>query len=321
MISTSALTAHLPRHRVSLAIPDTRGWGMALAFATALISGVAVFLNASAVKTVADPAVFTTLKNGVAAVVLLGAMLATVRPERVAAIDRRTGLWVVVVGAIGGSVPFVLFFTGLAAATAPSAAFIHKTMFLWVALLAVPFLGERLGWAQVAALALLLVGQGLILPPTGMGWGGGETLIAAATLLWAVEVVLAKHLLVSVPPLVMGTARMGFGLVILVGYLIASGRTGAIGAIGPAGWGWILVTGLLLAGYVATWFGALQRAPATLVTAILVVGAGVTGGLGVLANGTVPAMGPALGYVLIGLAVAGAVAASSRRRRVPIAVS
>ena len=50
------------------------------------------------------------------------------------------------IGVIGGSVPFILFFNGLAMASAPSAAFIHKTLFVWVVLLAVPFLGERLGW-------------------------------------------------------------------------------------------------------------------------------------------------------------------------------
>ena len=58
--------------------------------------------------------------------------------------------------------PFILFFTGLAQASAPSAAFIHKTLFVWVALLAVPFLGERLGWLQLAALGVLLAGQALV---------------------------------------------------------------------------------------------------------------------------------------------------------------
>jgi len=57
---------------------------------------------------------------------------------------------------VGGSLPFLLFFTGLSLASAPSAAFIHKTLFIWVAFLAVPFLGERLGWAQICALGVLL---------------------------------------------------------------------------------------------------------------------------------------------------------------------
>ena len=50
------------------------------------------------------------------------------------------------IGVIGGSVPFVLFFEGLARASSPQAAFLHKTLVLWVALLAVVVLGERLQW-------------------------------------------------------------------------------------------------------------------------------------------------------------------------------
>ena len=104
----------------------------------------------------------------------------------------------VAIALIGGSIPFILFFSGLALATAPTAAFIQKTLFIWVAFMAVPLLGERLGLVQVIAMAGLLAGLLLIAPPLGMGWGIGETMIAAATLLWAVEVVVAKRLLVGV---------------------------------------------------------------------------------------------------------------------------
>lgn len=38
----------------------------------------------------------------------------------------------------------------------------------------------------------------------------------------------------------------------------------------------MLLTGVILAGYVSTWFAALSRAPAVDVTAVLVVGAVVT---------------------------------------------
>ena len=48
-------------------IPLTTGWGVALAFGVAFISGVSVFINSYAVKQVPDAAVYTTLKNGVAA--------------------------------------------------------------------------------------------------------------------------------------------------------------------------------------------------------------------------------------------------------------
>ena len=117
--------------------------------------------------------------------------MAVVGPAEVRAVSARDRARPVI-GTLGGGVAFLLFFSGLAMASAPSAAFIHKTMFLWVALMAGLFLGERLGWAPIAALGLLLFGQVLVLPPLGITWGTGENLIAIATGLWAVEVVLAS---------------------------------------------------------------------------------------------------------------------------------
>ena len=120
--------------------------------------------------------------------------------------------------------PFVLFFTGLAAASAPTAAFIQKTLFVWVAFLAVPFLGETLGLASVAALALLLAGQALVLPPLGIVWGTGEVLILAATLLLGGRDVLVRRLLGSVGSQLVATLRMTLGVVILVATSSSPGR-------------------------------------------------------------------------------------------------
>src|SRR6185503_13492953 len=152
-----------------------------------------------AVKQLPDAAVYTTLKNAVAALILIVAAIGLGAARDIVTIERRHWPAVLAVGVIGGSVPFILFFTGLAQATAPSAAFIQKTLFLWVAALAVPFLGERLGPAIVLGLVVLLVGQALVLPPTALGWGVGETMILAATILWAIETVLVRRLLASIP--------------------------------------------------------------------------------------------------------------------------
>jgi drug/metabolite transporter (DMT)-like permease len=295
-------------------IPTTLRWGVLLALATAAISGVSIFANGLAVKQLPDPALYTTLKNGIAAVLLIGLAAATVRPASIRAIPRRSWGWLLLIGAIGGSIPFVLFFTGLAQASAPSAAFIHKTLFIWVALLAVPFLGERLGLAQLGALAVLLVGQALILTPAGVTWGTGETLIAIATLLWAAETIVARRVLASVPSAVVAAARLGLGLVVLVGYLAVTGGLAGITALQPAQWGWVLLTGLFLGAYVATWFGALQRAPASLVTAILVLGAPVTAGIQALWTGKVPAEPVLVGQALVLLAGAALVLVTLRRR-------
>jgi drug/metabolite transporter (DMT)-like permease len=219
------------------------------------------------------------------------------------------------VGLIGGSLAFLLFFEGLARASSTHAAFIHKTLVVWVALLALPLLGERLRTAHVAAVALLV--GGLVILDDGLAGfavGRGELLILAATLLWSVEIVLVKRLLTGIAPATVAVARMGLGVVALLAWVAISGKWTVLAGLDARGWGWAVLTGVVLAAYVATWFTALSLAPAIDVTAILVVGAVVTAVLSTVVKGTpVPALDVA-GLVLVtaGAAVAGLAAARAR---------
>lgn len=262
-------------------VPSTRRAGVSLAAVTACVSGVAVFTNGYGVRRWSDPTAYTTAKNLVAAVILGVAFAAMSgdRPRGASFVPRdvsaRAGM--VVIAVIGGSVPFVLFFEGLARASSSDTAFIHKTLVLWVLLLAVPLLRERIGPLHVAAIALLLAGQALLgggMPDLAVG--SGEMMVLAATGLWAVETVVVKRLLVSVPPLTLGVARLAGGVVVLLAWLVVQGDLGAMTAAGASAWGWALLTGAFLATYVASWFAALARAQAVDVTAVLVVGALVT---------------------------------------------
>jgi drug/metabolite transporter (DMT)-like permease len=286
---------------------DSVGIGLGLAVLTALVSGVSVFLNATAVRSVGDPVLFTTLKNGVAAALLiaLAVVLVPRLPGRVRGASRATLAGLAVLGVIGGSIPFVLFFTGLAQASAPAAAVIHKTLFVWVALLAVVVLRERLGGLQIAALGVLLAGQLLIQPPDGVRWTSGESLIAIATALWAFEVVVAKRLLATIASPIAAAARMGIGLVLLVVYGLVTGALDGVARLGVEQWAWVVGTGILLTAYVTTWYAALQRAPATAVTAVLTLGAPITAALQLASSGQLPAPAAAIGYA--GTLVAGLV--------------
>lgn len=298
----------------SIRPPSTLRRGVLLAFGTAAISGLSVYVNAYGVKLVADASVYTTAKNGVAAVLLVGLALALGAHRQVPSLAGRQWLGLLAVALVGGSIPFVLFFSGLALATAPAAAFIHKTLFVWVALLAVPLLGERLGLVPIGALAVLLLGQVLMTPPTGFGWGVGETMIAGATLLWSVEVIVAKRLLAGISAPLLAASRMGPGVVILLGYLAVTGRLGGLATIPADALVWILATGLLLAGYVATWYGALRLAPATTVTSVLVAGAVGTGVVSALTGSIVPDPRVVAGYLVVIAAVA-LIAGSALRSR------
>lgn len=286
----------------------TRRAGVLLALATAGLSGVAVCLNASGVRAFGDATVYTTAKNVVAALVL-AAVVALARPlgaRLTRPTSRRQWAGLLAVGVIGGSLPFVLFFEGLARATSTQAAFLHKTLVLWVALLAIVLLRERLGIWHWVAIALLVVGQAGLAGGVTTALGGGEGMIMAATLLWAVEVTVAKRLLHTLSSWTLGCARMGLGSVTLVAWVVVRGDGAALVTLSAQQWQWVLLTGAILAGYVGTWFAALARAQAVDVTAVLVLAAPVTAVLDAVANGR--AIAPQAGWLAL-LLVGGATVA------------
>lgn len=264
-----------------------RRTGILLALVTALVSGVSVFVNSYGVTAFGNATAFTTAKNTVAAGILLlvvagggrfGARLT--RPR-----DARQWWALGLIGVIGGSVPFVLFFEGLARSTSPQAAFLHKTLVLWVAVLAVLVLGERLQWGHWLAIGLLVVGQIGLAGGTPAGFGAPELMILAATLLWAVEVVVAKRLLDTLSSWTVGVARMTLGSVVLLTWVALQGNVSLLLSMTAEQAGWVLLTGALLAAYVATWFAALQRAQAIDVTAVLVLAAPLTAVLNTVVHG------------------------------------
>ena len=295
----------------------TRRTGLLLAFGTACISGVAVFLNSYGVKAFGSASTYTTAKNVVAALVLIllvGAMAAR-RPGTVLTRPSQPRQWagLGVVGVFGGAVAFLLFFEGLARASSTDAAFLHKTLLVWVALLALPLLGERLGALHVVAIALLVVGQiGLAGGVTTL-FGQGQLMVLGATLVWAGEVVVAKKLLADLSSWTVGLTRMGVGSVVLVAWTLLRGQGAALTALTGTQWMWVLLTGVILAGYVSTWFAALSRAPAVDVTAVLVVGAVITALLAAVVKGA--PLVPQLGWVILVLAGAALVALPGSRRR------
>ena len=296
----------------------TRLSGPAIASITAVVSGFAIFLNGYGVRSWGDAGVgatpYTTAKNLIAAVALIAVAIAAMRrrstPDSLTA-SQKTRL--LAVGIVGGAVPFVLFFEGLARASSVQAAFIHKTLVVWVALLAVPLLGERLSGLHLAAIGLLVGGEAVMTGVDSITVGAGEMMILGATLLWAIEVVIAKTLLRDLTSPVVGAARMGIGAVVLVVWSLASGGLGGLAGLPASAWAWVALTGVTLTAYVTTWYLALSKAQAIDVTAVLVLGALVTAGLRAgLAGAAVPA--PA-GAVLLALGGVAALAAMRQPAR------
>jgi drug/metabolite transporter (DMT)-like permease len=298
--------------------PDTqRSKGITVAVGAAVISGFAVFVNGLAVRRFDDATVYTTAKNLIAGAVLMIALVATTTvssSRRPAAVPRSAWPALAVIALVGGAVPFVLFFEGLTRATSTNAAFIHKTLVIWVAIGAGVLLKERVTAVHIGAIALLIVGH--LMLTGGLGgatFGTAELLVLGATLCWACEVVIVKHTLATVPYQSAAVARMVGGSALLVGWLAIRGDLAALGGFDLSQWAWLAATGATLAAFVGSWYRALALAPAIDVTAVLVLGAVITGLLNSGFRG-VPLTVDSYGYVLI---VLGAVGVAAQALRTP----
>lgn len=310
----SASVDNVRTERAATTMAGAGRWPLWPAAAAALVSGVAVFVNGLAVRNFGDATVYTTGKNLWAGVLLAVALVAMPAPaaRRAAPIARSTWPWLVLVAVIGGAVPFVLFFEGLAVATSTDAAFIHKTLVVWVAVGAAIVLRERLRPAHLVAIALLVVGHVVVSGGVSLaGVGRGEALILVATLLWALEVLVVKRLLVTVPARYLAVVRMLGGSAVLLGWLVARGELGALAGLTLGQWWWIALTGTTLAAFVSLWYRALAAAPAVDVTAVLVAGAIVTAILNTGFRG-VPVTVDAVGYLAVLAGVIVVVASSAR---------
>lgn len=244
--------------------------GIQLALITAVISGFSIFISQIFVSKM-DPVVFTTLKNILVAVVLSILVFSRKTVKRnFSKLSRNDWYKLFAIGIIGGSIPFALFFTGLATVTAPGAAIIHKTLFIWIAFFAIFFLKEKLTVLQMIGYVLILWGALWISGANRLLiWGRGEYMILGATILWAIENVIAKRTLTNVSSEVVSWARMTIGSVILLGIVVTTGKTQTLMNLSGTQIQSTVVGAVLLTGYVLSWYKALTYAPATLVSVVL----------------------------------------------------
>ena len=246
------------------------GTAAILALAAAFISGVSIFVNKFAISVMKDPILFATLKNSLVAVFIIGVVLVFRRWNEIRSLTKRQWFKLFAIGIVGGALPLALFFTGLAQTSAVNGAMIHKTLFLWVAFLAIPFLKEKMVWQQWVGIVAVFIGNLFIGGFTGFKFNMGEAMIFAATILWAVENIIAKKALIDISSVTVSAARMVIGSILLIGYIALFGSFAPVFTLTSSQWGWIVLTGVFLAGYVMAWYAALSRAPATFVATLLV---------------------------------------------------
>jgi drug/metabolite transporter (DMT)-like permease len=249
--------------------------GLSLVLITAVISGVSIYINKFGVS-FSDPNIFTFLKNVVVSLILTGMVLAFGNIKEILQLNLKKCLLLASIGLIGGSIPFLLFFKGLSLTSASQGSFIHKTMFIYVAIFAFIFLRERINKYFLAGAIFLMIGNLLVLKKIAFIPNAGDLYILAATLFWAGENVLSKYAMREIKADVVAWGRMFLGSIFILLYLIAIGQASKITSINLTQAGWVLITAVFLFGYVFTWYRGLAKIPATVATVILLLGSPVT---------------------------------------------
>lgn len=249
--------------------------GYLLVLTTALISGVSIFINKYGIS-VFNPYIFTFLKNFLVAVFLSAFLFVFWDFSSFKGLKKKHWLILLAIGLVGGGIPFLLFFKGLSLTSAAGASFIQKTMFVWIFVLASVFLKEKITKKFIFAGFLLIAGNLALLRISDINFDKGSFLILAATILWAVENVMSKYILKEISPRIVMWARMFFGSIFIFAFLFFTHQAPIITKINPEQIGWVLVAGVILLGYVVTWYSGLKYIKVTEAAIILMLGSPIT---------------------------------------------
>lgn len=249
--------------------------GYFLVFLTALISGFAIFINKFGVSVV-NPNIYTFLRVLFVAIFLTGLLVFLKDWQTLKNLTKKQWLLLITIGLVGGSIPFLLFFKGLSLTNAAQGSFIHKTMFIWVAFLATLFLRERVDKKFLLGGLFLFLGSLILLKKLPHSLNQGDLLVFLATLLWAAENTISKYVLRNLKGRIVAWARMFFGALFILIFLLATNQLSLISGLTLAQINWVLITAVILFGYVMTWYSGLKFIPVSQATIILFLGSPIT---------------------------------------------
>lgn len=250
--------------------------GLYLVFFTALVSGFSIFINSFGVKGF-DSSVFTFSKNIIVAVFLFAVIAAFGNYKELMTLRLNQWKQLAIIGLIGGSIPFLLFFKGLQMANSATSGFIQKLLFVFVAVFAVLFLKEKLNKKFIAGALLLMAGTYFMIRPDFV-FSAWQLLILVATIFWAAETVYSKHVLKSqkLSGNIVAFGRMFFGSIFIFIFLAFTGKAGIVLGMNLSQYFWILITAGLLFAYVVLYYNGLKLVNASTAASILVIAAPIT---------------------------------------------
>jgi len=235
--------------------------GTVFAIITAIISGIAIPANKLFIVNL-DPLVFTSIRSIIIGTVFL--LISLSRREFNKKRIKANWKGLLAIAAVGGALAFYLYFSGLKLTTSGRAAFLHKTLPLYVAILAFIFLKEKIDKKLLTAIALMFLGTtilylGQIKP--GEMWQNpslGDLLVIAATFFWAVENIIARKLMRDGESnFIVSFSRMFFGGLILFGFLVITNRLSQLSLTAEQARNILISTAILFC-YVFFWYKSIK---------------------------------------------------------------
>ncbi len=276
--------------------------GIALAYLTALVSGISVFANSFGVLAM-DPTAYTFLKNVLVAAILVSIGFALKSHKEFLSLNRKQAILLLLSGIIGGGIAFVLYFQGLLLLSGAVSSFLYRFVFIFSIGTAMLLLKERLNWKIAAGALAVLAGNFLLLGNFQLSLSEGVLLVLAASALWALEYAISKLALASLSPTTVASARMGIGAITILCILALQGNAGALLSLTPASLGWVAVTVGLLTLFVTLWYSSLKNAPLISCAAILTLGGPISALLSFALAGKPLALQTAAGFFLVAAGV------------------
>jgi drug/metabolite transporter (DMT)-like permease len=233
--------------------------GTLLILSTAIISGFSIIANKFFLVTI-DPLLFTALRAFFIGIIFLAISLYIQKSTKQKKFKQTSWVPLLLIGIIGGGLAFWLFFTGLKMTLGVRAAFLHKTLPIYAAVLAFIFLKEKITKKQLTAMGVMLAGLILMqLTNISTEIRTGDFLVLAATILWAAENVISKKAMLNKESnWVVTFSRMFFGSLVLFSIIFLTGKADLILALTSQQLIYIAVSGFFLFLYVLTWYWGLK---------------------------------------------------------------
>lgn len=241
--------------------------GLLFALFAAFISGLSVFVNGIGVN-LADPILFSAIKNSAALLLITSSILIFKEFNQFKTLSNKQLLTLILIGIIGGSVPFILFFSGLKMGGAIISSFIFRSLFIFCGIFGYFILKETPSTNELLG-ALLIFCANAFLISGELVFGLPQTLVLLATIFWALEYTISRKILAELNPRIIIFFRMFFGSIILFAF---SFFNGPIQSIPTEAFPWIVLTSILLFGFLSTWYLALKHLTVFSATSILTIG-------------------------------------------------